>query len=82
MSNRWTVRGVDPAALALLRKAHDQRGLPMGVLITKAIHAWHASLTEDRVERRESRDTDPTISCDLGYPTSLADLLRQFSSGP
>ena len=78
MSDRWCVRNIDAAALDLLREVHAQRGVPMGVLVTRAIRVWHASLTEAGVERRESRDPGPTITCDVGYPTSLSDLLHQF----
>jgi len=79
MSNRWTVRNIDAAALDLLRKVHEQRGVAMGVLLTRAIRVWHASLTE--MHDDGGPQITPIISCDLAYPTSLSDLLRQFSPG-
>ena len=80
MSDRWTVRNVDPDSLALLREVHVQRGVAMGVLLSRAIRVWHASLTE-AAERREPREIGPIISCDVGYPASLTDLLQQFWPG-
>ena len=80
MSHRWTVRNIDADALDLLREVHAQRGVPMGVLLSRAIRVWHGSLTE-AVERRDHRDIGPTITCDVGYPASLADLLQQFWPG-
>ena len=61
MSNRWTVRGVDPDSLNLLRRVHDQRGLPMGVLLSKAIRVWYQSLSEAHGERRDLGETDCVI---------------------
>jgi len=82
MPDRWTVRGVDADALHLLRQVHEQRGVAMGVLLTRAIRVWHSNLTDTGVERQEPREIGPMVSCDLAYPTSLSDLLRQFSSDP
>jgi len=81
MSRRWTVRGLDADALDLLREVHAQDGVPMGVLLTRAIRVWHASLPESGVARQETRDIGPTVSCDVGYPVSLSDLLQQFARG-
>ena len=78
MPDRWTVRGVDPDALGLLREVCERRGVAMGVLLSRAIRVWYAGLTETGVERQEPGDIDPIPSCDVGYPVSLSDLLRQF----
>ena len=81
MSDRWCVRNVDADALDLLRKVRERRGVSTGVLLSRAIRVWHSTLTETGVERQEPHEIGPMVSCEVAYPTSLSDLLRQFSSG-
>jgi len=44
MSDRWTVRGVDPEARQLLVEVRDACGLTTGALLSDAIRRWHKRL--------------------------------------
>lgn len=46
MENRWTVRGVDPEAIEMIRVVREACGLPTGELLSDAIRVWYAALPE------------------------------------
>lgn len=46
MENRWTVRGVDPEAIEMIRVVRDACGLPTGELVSDAIRIWYSGLPE------------------------------------
>lgn len=44
MSDRWTIRGVDPEARRLLLEVRDVCGLSTGLLVSDAIRRWYRRL--------------------------------------
>lgn len=63
MENRWTVRGVDPDAVELVRVVRETCGLPTGTLLSDAIRVWFEHLPEI-----DDQDEYPS------YPDSLSRL--------
>jgi len=70
MRQRWTIRGVDPAAIAIIRSARIEYGGSSGELVTEAIKAWHAHLSRGRFGRRQATAEKTT--------SSMSELLRRL----
>jgi hypothetical protein len=44
---KWTIRGVDPAARDAVEEIRAATGVPFGRLITEAIWTWYDGLDEE-----------------------------------
>lgn len=44
---KWTIRGIDPGARAILEDIHATFGVPYGRLISMALWSWIDDLDED-----------------------------------
>lgn len=44
---KWTIRGVDPAARTAVEEIRAATGVPYGRLITDAIWTWYDALDEE-----------------------------------
>ena len=54
MENRWTVRGVDPEAIEMIRVVREACGLANGALLSDAIRVWYECLQEIEDEDEEA----------------------------
>ncbi|MEO9460819.1 MAG: hypothetical protein ABJE63_11915 [Lentilitoribacter sp.] len=44
---KWTIRGIDPEAKAILEDIHAEYGVPYGRLVSMALWSWIDELDED-----------------------------------
>ena len=45
-TSKWTLRNIEPEALALLHEVSETSGLPMGALVSQALVEWYDRLPE------------------------------------
>lgn len=46
-NQKWTIRGIDPEARAILEDIHTEFGVPYGRLVSMALWSWIDELDED-----------------------------------
>jgi hypothetical protein len=46
-NQKWTIRGIDPEAKAILEDIHSEYGVPYGRLVSMALWSWIDELDED-----------------------------------